>query len=104
MTPRRSRSHSCDASLDDGTEARVRRGSPTTPAGPAAANENRDFILSLDATIVYLVIQLWAALEDHDGEQWLYCLGELGPLDQTGRIAKAHMEWVELIRRYGDGT
>lgn len=68
----------------------------------AAPTENRDFILSLDAGIVYLVTQLWAAREDHNAEQWLYCLDELAPLDESGRILRAHSQWVDLIGRYRD--
>ena len=39
--------------------------------------ENRDFILSLDPTFVYLVYQLWVSRDNNDGEQWCHYLKEL---------------------------
>src|SRR5687767_4865621 len=40
-------------------------------------SENRDFILSLPAGIVYHVSQLWQARARGDADQWLHSLGEL---------------------------
>ncbi|MGH9897139.1 MAG: hypothetical protein ACREA0_35125, partial [bacterium] len=42
-----------------------------------AISQNRDFLLSLDPTVVYQVSQLWIALEKRDGHQWIHFLSEL---------------------------
>lgn len=39
--------------------------------------ENRDFILSLDPTLVYLVADLWRSLDDEDWDQWIARLQQL---------------------------
>lgn len=43
----------------------------------SGVSAHRDFVLSLDATLVYQVSQLWIALEKRDGDQWTHCLSEL---------------------------
>lgn len=57
---------------------------------------NRDFILSLDPTLTYLVTQLWDARRTGNGDQWLWylkCLGER----YGGEVLKAHSEWEKLL-------
>ena len=39
--------------------------------------QNRDFILSIDPSLVYLVSQLWSAFDHKDAVQWLYYLREI---------------------------
>lgn len=60
---------------------------------------NRDFILTLDATLVYQVSQLWDALKTQDETQWLWylkCLaGRFG-----GKVVNVHNEWAQLIESY----
>ena len=41
------------------------------------AESNRDFILSLDATLVYMITQLWSAFKHNNVEQWLFFLCEI---------------------------
>ena len=36
--------------------------------------QNRDFILSIDPSLLYLVNQLWSSFRTGDGNQWLYYL------------------------------
>jgi len=67
--------------------------------------ENRDFILSLSADIVYYVNQLWNSKED--AQQWLYMLSMLEkkiPLwkaHRRKRVAKVKREWYVLMKEYG---
>lgn len=42
----------------------------------ADVSANRDFILSLDPTLVYWVSQLWNALDSHEADQWLQYTAE----------------------------
>lgn len=65
-------------------------------------SENRDFILSLPADLVYLISQLWDAMKSHNEDQWLHFLGMLcdPKYDKSGEIKKAHTEWHNLIERY----
>lgn len=63
------------------------------------ASTNRDFILTLDATLVYQVSQLWDALRTADEKQWLWYLQCLAGR-YHGKVAKAHDEWVKLIESY----
>jgi hypothetical protein len=62
-------------------------------------SQNRDFLLSLDPTLVYQVSQLWIALEKRDGRQWLYYLGELAYNDRvfTRKLQSAHDKWIAII-------
>jgi hypothetical protein len=56
----------------------------------ADPSSNRDFILSLDPTLVYLMTQLWDSLERHDGHQWLWYLHEIATgYDQGGRRGRS---------------
>jgi hypothetical protein len=63
----------------------------------ADPSENRDFILSLEPTLVYQVSQLWEARKDADGDQWLHYLGELSQR-YGGKISKAYVQWKKLIK------
>ncbi len=38
-------------------------------------SQNRDFLLTLDGSVVYEVTQLWTALEKRDATQWMRCIG-----------------------------
>jgi len=63
------------------------------------ASKNRDFILTLDAELVYEVSQLWDALKTEDETQWrwyLQCLAKR----YGSKVAKVHGEWVQLIESY----
>jgi len=66
------------------------------------ASENRDFILSLEPDLVYLVSQLWDAKANKDEGQWLHYLDKLSDpkYDKTGRIAKARQKWAVLCDKY----
>jgi hypothetical protein len=61
--------------------------------------QNRDFLLSLDPTIVYQVSQLWIALEKRDGRQWLHFLGVLAINHKVGslKLRTAHSKWKSVI-------
>jgi hypothetical protein len=63
---------------------------------------NRDFILSLQPDLVYMVSQLWDARGNGDEDQWLYSLHELGAsrYDRTDQIRRVHKEWNMLILQY----
>jgi hypothetical protein len=50
----------------------------------ADPSSNRDFILSLDPTLAYLVTQLWDSLERHDGDHWLWYAKSLPPTTRAG--------------------
>lgn len=65
----------------------------------AEASENRDFILSLDATLVYEVSQLWDARGTADETQWLWYLKLLADRYQ-GKVAVAYEEWDALIASF----
>jgi hypothetical protein len=62
-------------------------------------SENRDFLLSLDPTVVYMVSQLWTALAKRDGAQWLNFLGELANDPKVGSdgLRQAHREWEAVV-------
>jgi hypothetical protein len=65
------------------------------------ASNNREFILSLDPNLVYWVTQLWAALDDHDGGQWLFYLRRIAEeYDKSGKIKDALRKWNLLIEAY----
>lgn len=60
--------------------------------------QNRDFILSLDADLVYKVSQLWNALKDEDHVQWMYCLGRLTQGSAaTGGLSKGCRKWAAIM-------
>ena len=63
-------------------------------------SQNRDFVLSLDADLVYDLTQLWDWYERKDAQQWLYYLGKLTDYDKTGRLQQVRASWVELVERY----
>jgi hypothetical protein len=62
-------------------------------------SENRDFLLSLDPTVVYQVSQLWIALEKRDGKQWIYFVGALADNRKVGSPAlrRAREKWKGVI-------
>ncbi len=62
----------------------------------ADPSENRDFILSLEPTLVYQVSQLWEARKSDDGNQWLHYLGKLSQR-YGGKISEAYNQWNSLI-------
>ena len=71
----------------------------------ADPSSNRDFILSLDPTLVYLVTQLWDSLERHDGDQWLWYLHEIATgYDQGGKLWEPYDRWRALIESQGART
>jgi hypothetical protein len=62
-------------------------------------SQNRDFLLSLNPTVVYQVSQLWIALEKRDGHQWINYLRELANSNIVGtdKLRKAHSKWKDII-------
>ena len=67
---------------------------------PGQVSANRDFLLSLDPTVVYLVSQLWIAFEKRNSDNWLHFLKELAANRQVGSadLRAAHKEWSELLK------
>ena len=63
------------------------------------ASANREFILTLDPTLVYQVSQLWDALKTADDTQWLWYLKCLADR-YHGKVAKAYEDWKKLIESY----
>ena len=64
-----------------------------------AISQNRDFLLSLDPTVVYQVSQLWIALEKRDGRQWMHFLFELANSRRVGSqdLKRARDMWKRII-------
>lgn len=62
-------------------------------------SENRDFLLSLDPTVVYQVSQLWSALETRNGEQWMWYLDELVDNPKVGSddLGTARDQWKTIM-------
>lgn len=62
-------------------------------------SENREFILTMDSTVLYLVTQLWMSYEKRDAVQWLHYLGELAENEVVGgdQLRTAHEEWKEIV-------
>jgi hypothetical protein len=62
-------------------------------------SENRDFLLSLNPTVVYRVSQLWIAFAKRDGRQWLGFIGELATDRRVGtkRLREAHQQWQDVM-------
>jgi hypothetical protein len=62
-------------------------------------SENRDFLLSLDPTVVYLVSQLWISFAKRDGGQWLHYVGELAEDPRVGSedLKRAHRDWQAVM-------
>ena len=52
-------------------------------------SENREFLLSLNPTVVYLVSQLWSAYDRRDAKQWLHFLDELA---NNRRVTSSKLE------------
>jgi hypothetical protein len=63
-------------------------------------SQNRDFLLSLNPTVVYQVSQLWIALEKRDGHNWLKFLGELADNRKvrTAKLREAYSNWDAIIK------
>jgi hypothetical protein len=63
----------------------------------------RDFILSLDPDLVYMISQLWHAFDHDNVEQWLRFLCKISNYpkipryDRKGKIKDAYCEWLHLI-------
>jgi hypothetical protein len=68
----------------------LRRGSIT---------QNRDFLLGLDPTLVYLVSQLWISLEKRDGNQWKHYLDELqrNKKVRSEKLSNAYDKWSQIM-------
>jgi hypothetical protein len=66
-------------------------------------SENRDFILSLEPTVVYQVAQLWEAKKSADGEQWLNYLGELSKR-YAGKVTKAYEQWEPIVNGHAPSS
>lgn len=66
------------------------------------ASQNRDFVLSLDANLVYDLTQLWDAFEDKDETQWLHYLGKLADHKSGRKLQQVHADWVALCAQYRD--
>lgn len=62
-------------------------------------SDNREFLLSLDPTVVYTVNQLWIALAKRDGIQWVYFLGKLANSKRVGgeAVLSAHKQWDAIM-------
>jgi hypothetical protein len=62
---------------------------------------NRDFLLSLDATVVYRVSQLWTAFDKRDAGQWLHFLEKLAHDERVGSndLVNAHGAWCTLLTK-----
>jgi hypothetical protein len=64
---------------------------------------NRDFLLSLDADLVYKVSQLWLAFRQRNHVQWLWFMEELANDDRVGskKLTAAQTAWSALINAEG---
>jgi hypothetical protein len=74
--------------------------------------ENRDFILSLDPTLVYIVTQLWNAIDPPLGkgkpnpDQWLWYISEISnyakskKYDRKHDIDRCYNKWRSLLEAY----
>jgi hypothetical protein len=62
-------------------------------------SEHRDFVLSLEPTLVYLVSQLWISFEKRDGEQWKYFLCMLAENNKVGTkdLEDAAVLWKHIV-------
>lgn len=60
---------------------------------------NREFLLSIDPTIVYEVSQLWLALEKRDGNQWMHYLTEISgdPRLTSAKLVAARDRWQAIM-------
>jgi hypothetical protein len=61
--------------------------------------EHRDFVLSLDPTLVYFVSQLWISRTKRDGTQWAHYLGKLAECDATNSdgLERAATLWRHIV-------
>jgi len=64
-----------------------------------AISQNRDFLLSLNPTVVYQVSQLWIAMEKRDGNQWMYFLSKLATNRKvkSPALLKARDRWKAIM-------
>lgn len=62
-------------------------------------SQNRDFLLSLNPTVVYQVSQLWIAYARRDAVQFLYFVDELAASDRVGSpgLRRAAPAWHSVI-------
>ncbi len=62
--------------------------------------EHRDFVLSLDPTLVYQLAQLWISFDKRDGDQWCHYLGKLAENKSvaTGKLTAAADAWVGIVK------
>jgi hypothetical protein len=67
--------------------------------GRERLSENREFILSMDATVLYQVTQLWTSFDKRDGGQWLHYLEELSRNKLVGgdALRNAHAKWIAIV-------
>ena len=65
----------------------------------AQISANRDFLLSLNPTVVYRVSQVWMAFGKRDGDQWLHFLRELASDRRVGseRLRRAVEQWEVIM-------
>jgi hypothetical protein len=58
----------------------------------------RDFVLDLDPTVLYLVSQLWISFEKRDRKQWIHYLSALADNTLVGseRLKKAVEDWKRI--------
>lgn len=61
---------------------------------------NREFLLSLNPTVVYQVSQLWIALEKRDGTNWLDFLKDVAnnPRLRSEKLSIACSRWEEILK------
>jgi hypothetical protein len=63
-------------------------------------SQNRDFLLSLNPTLVYQVSQLWTALEERNSDQWEHFLGKLAENRRvtSRKLKDARDKWEIIIK------
>jgi hypothetical protein len=68
-------------------------------------SQNRDFLLSLDPTVVYLVSQLWIALEKRDGRQWEQFLKRVAENKKlkSEKLTLAYTRWTAILEAQEPG-
>jgi hypothetical protein len=71
----------------------------------ANISQNRDFVLSLDPTVVYLVSQLWIALERRDGRQWEHFLKRIAENHKlrSEKLTLACDGWIAILKAQKPG-
>jgi hypothetical protein len=66
------------------------------------STQNRDFIFSLDPSVVYYVTQLWNTIKPchDDPQQWLHYLHKIALYSNNSKIKKAWVKWAKIIISY----